>query len=210
LLVTTARRVRQAFGEAGPVEDGGRVLWRVLLVSFAGAYLLFQLCTATFIFDRYLLPVFPMIVLLGLDAAPPRLARTPIVPACLAAVGLFSVAGTREYLSWNGARQRAVRALVAAGVSPAEIDGGFEHNGPLHFEAFRRATGKLIGDDGFFWLANARYRLSFWPSRGPECTTRDHQPYWTWPGGGERAVYVLECEAEGSAREARGERAPGS
>jgi 4-amino-4-deoxy-L-arabinose transferase-like glycosyltransferase len=230
LLVTTVRRAREAFREARPVEDGGRGLWRVLLVSFTGAYLIFQLCTATLIFDRYLLPIFPVIVLLGLDAAPPHLARAPVVVACLAAVALFSVAGTREYLSWNDARDRAVRALVAAGVPPAEIDGGFEYNGPLHFEAFRRRTGKLIGDDGYFWLVNARYRLSFWPSRGPECTTRDHQPYWTWPGGGDRAVYVLECDPPASdrstmgappaprtppapppsPREARGDRAPGN
>jgi hypothetical protein len=165
----------------------------VLLAAFAGAYLLFQLCTQTYIFDRYLIPVIPVVLWLGLDAAPPSLVRPRVIVACLVASGLFSVAGTREYLSWGAARDRAVRALVARGVPATAIDGGFEINGPLHFEAYRRRTGKLIGDDDFFWLENAPYRISVWPSRRPDCTTLDRYPYWTWPGGGDRALYVLEC-----------------
>jgi hypothetical protein len=77
--------------------------------------------------------------LLGLDAAPSYVARSPVIIVSLVPVGIFSLALKHEYLSWNGARDRAIRALVASGVPAEDIDGGFEHNGPLHFEALLQA-----------------------------------------------------------------------
>ncbi len=202
LLVTTMRRVRRTCVEPGAAptdlpEDRGhrREMLRVLLILSGSMYLLFQLCTATTVFDRYLLLLLPMVFWLGLDAAPPDLARSPVIVACLAASGLFSVAGTHEYLSWGGARDRAVRALYARGVPAVDIDGGFEVNGPVHFETYRRRTGALLGKNRLFWVENAPYRISFWPSRTPDCTTEERYPYWTWPGGGDPAVYVLHCSA---------------
>ena len=138
------------------------------------------------------IPLRTSIVLLGVDAVPPGVTRSPVLVACLVATGLVSVTLTHEYLSWNGARDRAVRSLVARGVPAAEIDGGFEQNGPLHFEAFLKRTGQVIVP-GRFWLDGAPYRLSFWPSRTADCTTEERYPYWTWPGGGDPAMYVLHC-----------------
>jgi hypothetical protein len=191
LLVTALRRARGAWAGSGD-EDARREMLRVLLLGFAGTYLLWHLATAPFIFDRYLLPLLPVVLLLGLDGAPPHLARSPLILACVALGGAFSVAATHEYLSWNDARDRAVRALVAQGIPAEDIDGGFEVNGPLHFEAYRKRTGQLR-DDTSFWLTDAPYRISFWPSRTPDCTTLARYPYWTWPGGGERAMYALHC-----------------
>jgi hypothetical protein len=208
LLVTCRERLGRAFASPRPVSlgspagvpqsppeeaDASRGLLRALLASCAGAYLLFQLGTSTFVFDRYVLPLLPIVFLLGLDAAPPDLARSPAIIASLAAIGIFSVALNHEYLSWNGARDRAIRALVARGVPAEDIDGGFEHNGPLHFEAFFKRTGKLVSSSAVFWMEDAPWRISFWPSRDPDCTTVDRHPYWTWPGGGDRAVYTIRC-----------------
>jgi 4-amino-4-deoxy-L-arabinose transferase-like glycosyltransferase len=191
LFVTVVRRIRHS----SPAEQDSRPwMLRALLAAFAGVYLLWLIGTSTFIFDRYLLPLLPVVVLLGLDAAPREVACSRVVVACLAVSGLFSMALTREYLAWNDARDRAVRALHARGVPPADIDGGFEQNGPLHFEAFVKRTGKLLSGE-FFWVEGARYRISFWPSRTPECTTEERYPYWTWPGGGDPAIYVLHCPA---------------
>jgi hypothetical protein len=199
LLVTAVRRARRSppSPPTGQEEQDSRPrMLRALLAGFAGTYMLWHLVTATFLFDRYLIPLLPVVVLLGLDAAPPRLASSPVLVACLIVSGLFSVAGTREYLSWNDARDRAVRALVARGIPPADVDGGFELNGPLHFEAFLERTGKLLAPRSFF-LEGAPYRISFWPSGAPGCTTEGRYPYWTWPGGGDRAMYVLHCSAPG-------------
>jgi hypothetical protein len=196
-LVKSLGRIRRAWSlpadPATGAPDHRRDVLRMLLVSFASAYVLFQLCTSNVMFDRYLLPLLPMVFWLGLDAAPPDLARSPVVIAWFLASGLFSVATTREYLSWNGARDVAVRALLARGIPATDIDGGFEVNGPVHFETSWKRTGKLLGTDGFFWVENARYRISLWPSRHVGCTTQERYPYWTWPGGGDPALFVLEC-----------------
>jgi len=211
LLVTTARRVRGVFAATEPeqreVADRRRQALRLTLCLFGGVYLLWILCTSTFVFDRYLLPVLPVVLLLGVDAAPHGLARAPVAVGCVILTGLFSAAATREYLSWNDARQRAVQALLARGIASTEIDGGFEVNGPLHFQAFAERTGKLLPNDGSFWVHNAAYRLSFWPStidttaespHRPGCADWGRFPYWTWPGGGERAIYVIYCPKSAS------------
>jgi hypothetical protein len=181
LLAGTLSRARATWAEAAhpPVARGGsrRELLRLLLVFFAGTYVLWHLATATFIFDRYLLPLLPAVVLLGLDVAPSDLVRSPVLIACLVVSGLFSVAGTREYLSWNDARDRAVRALLARGVPDTDVDGGFEVDGPRHFEAYLQRTGKLHADS-YFWLTNTRYRISFWPTLTPDCTILDLARRW--------------------------------
>ncbi len=198
LLKTTLQRVRLSL--KAPLSDGRPELLRVLLVAFAATYLVWQLATGPFIFDRYLLPLLPVVLFLGLDAAPPGLARSNVIVACALVSGLFAAGGTHEYLSWNGARDRAVRELIARGVPATDIDGGFEVNGPLCFEAYLKRTGKLR-DDGSFWVEDAPYRIGFWPARSAGCVTEGRYPYWTWPGSGGRAVYALRCEAAaGSAR----------
>jgi hypothetical protein len=197
LLVTVVRRARRTWSVSAAPEDGDRpALLRLLLLLFAGAYLLWHLSTGPFIFDRYLVPILPVVVLLALDAAPRDLLASPVVAACLVACGAFSVAANHEYLSWNAARDQAVRALDAQGVPAAEVDGGFEVNAPRHFEAYRQRTGELTRSE-WFWLENAPYRLSFWPSRSPECATVARYPYWSWSGR-DRAVYTIRCAVSGS------------
>ena len=66
-------------------------------------------------------------------------------------------------------------------------------NGPRHFQSYVRRTGLLLWKEGSFWIEDAPYRISFSPSRSSACATEEHYPYWTWPGGGERAMYVLHC-----------------
>jgi hypothetical protein len=208
LLVTTARRARSALAPVDPdpwePSFGHRQALRVLVCLVGGTYLLWILCTSTFVFDRYLLPLLPMVLLLGVDAAPPGLVRTPAAILCLISAGLLSVAANHEYLSWNDARQHAVQALLARGIPDTDIDGGFEVNGPRHFQAFAERSGKLLPNDGTFWVKNPAYRLSFWPSdthvpgkgtppRPSGCTDWGRFPYWTWPLGGDRAIYVAYC-----------------
>jgi hypothetical protein len=195
---TTVRRLRRSVRRKDLADatrsETQRETMHVLLFAVGACYLLWHLCTGQFLFDRYLLPLLPLVVLFALEAAPPQVAGSPWILVFLLASGVFSVAGTHEYLSWNDARDRAVHGLLNQGISHTEIDGGFEVNGPWNFEDFVRRTGKLHGEgDGLFWVAHALYRVSFWPSRRPDCTTLSRYPYWTWPGGGDPAIYVLAC-----------------
>jgi 4-amino-4-deoxy-L-arabinose transferase-like glycosyltransferase len=184
-----------------PSAGSRRAVLRVLLVGYIVTYLAYQLGTGTFLFDRYLLPILPAVVLLALDAAPAA-ARSPAIPACLAVVGLFSAFATREYMSWNEARSKAVAALIAKGVPADLIDGGFEINGPLQFDRYLARTGDRLGDNRYFWIVDAPYVISFRPARHPGCTVVARFPFWTWPGGGSPAIAALDCSrnpAAGSA-----------
>lgn len=200
LFATTLSRARASLTnrEAPPPEARRASLLRLLLFLVGGCYLLWILCTVPYVYDRYLLPLLPLVLILGAEAMPPGALSLPVLGSCLVVSGLFSVGGTHEYLSWNRARNEAVRALSARGIPDTEIDGGFEVNGPRHFESFVRRTGELRGNQGGFWVENAAYRISFWPSRTPACSTEETYPYWTWPGGGQRFMYVLHCAKPGS------------
>ncbi len=92
-------------------------------------------------FDRYLLFLLLPLMVLGLQAVPPRaynrISARSIVLAMvvLAVLVFFSTAGTHDYLEWNRARWQAVRWLRQdGGVAPSDFDGGFEVNSYLDGE----------------------------------------------------------------------------
>jgi hypothetical protein len=177
---------------ASPVVDDNRARVRLLLLGFAGAYLLFQIATAPVLFDRYLLPVLPIAALLALDAVPAQVARSPLLFAGLAAFWLFAMAGTREYLAWNGARAAAVKALIEGGVDFEDIDAGFEVNAARCFTA-RTKTCPIFKTT---WAEGAHYRLGFHdvlkPADRAPCTRIGEQPFWSFEG--DQAIRTFRCE----------------
>jgi hypothetical protein len=61
--------------------------------------------------------------------------RSWIAIAAAAPVSWFTIAGTHDYFRWNDARWRAVALAEADGARPEVIDGGYEVNGWLNFDA---------------------------------------------------------------------------
>lgn len=87
-------------------------------------------------FDRYLLPLFPLILMVIINET--RTNRLFTVPAFIftcfyvAAILLFSAYGTHDYIAWNRVRWQAVSYLTDdQKVSIHHIDGGYEVNGWL-------------------------------------------------------------------------------
>lgn len=85
------------------------------------------------IFDRYALPLVPLVALLvlrGARADPPaelRRARTPT--AAGVALGLLALVGlvyTIDAAAFDGTRRRVAELAVAAGYAPETVNGGFE------------------------------------------------------------------------------------
>jgi Dolichyl-phosphate-mannose-protein mannosyltransferase len=205
-IATAVREVRSFFrrvrtGAAtlvGPAfaENQERARVRLLIVALAGCYLGWHVVTAGFLFDRYVFVVMPFMVWITLDRVGPELASSRWAHGAVLLFAIFSAGATREYLAWNAAREQAVRGLEARGISPRDIDGGFEVNGPRHYQAHFARTKTLMTDRPHpWWIKDARYRLSFWPAATPGCRTLERHPFWTWPGSGPRAIYVLECGA---------------
>ncbi len=80
-------------------------------------------------YDRYLVPLVPLFVV---DLVP-RLGRLRAWAwGVLAALGVLSAAGTHDYLAWNRCRWELVEGLLADGVSPDEIEAGYEWAGWRH------------------------------------------------------------------------------
>jgi hypothetical protein len=127
---------------------------RVALLGFVAITFLALALRAPF-FDRYLLPL--LAPLAALVAARPaaeggRAARAGAW-ALVAALGGFGAAGTHDYLAWNRARWRLLDPLVAGGVSPERIDGGFEFG------------GRMIFGPAWRWRVDDEYVVSFGSER---------------------------------------------
>lgn len=112
--------------------------------------------------DRYLVPALPLLLLgfAGLytrTAAPGRLFPT-LGFVLLVAVALFSVATTRDYLTWNRLRWQALDELTRVDrVARSDIDGGFEFNAWYFYDpAYERASGK-----SWWWVQGDTYLISF-------------------------------------------------
>ncbi len=179
----------RALQRLGRVSPRARV--RRLVVGAAFFYAAWHLGADANLFDRYLLPLVPLVLWIALDATPPSRALSPMALGLLAAVGLFSVLGTREYLGWNRARSAAVADLERGGVDPKEIDAGYELNAARGFDRFFAEHHTLIGQGiDAWWTDRPRYLISFWPtSRG--CRPVQKYPYFSW--GTEQAVWALDC-----------------
>ena len=178
-------------------ESAARARARLLLVAFAACYLGWHLATGKILFDRYVFVIMPVMIWLAIDAVGRRVALAPVSLAIFAVIAVFSIGATHEYLAWNAARDTAVRDLETRGVAAADIDGGFEINGPRRFASYVHETGLICGKGpNLWWGEGARYVLGFWPDISePGCQAIARYPFWTWPLTGERAVYVLDCAA---------------
>ncbi|MBN1424473.1 hypothetical protein JXA88_07945, partial [Candidatus Fermentibacteria bacterium] len=80
-------------------------------------------------YDRYLVPLLPLFVI---DLVPKLGRIRPWVWASMAVMGILSVIGTHDYLSWNRCRGEQIAGLEEQGVDPDTIDGGYEWAGWRH------------------------------------------------------------------------------
>lgn len=119
-----------------------------LALGFVGAYWAFS-CLNWLLFDRYVLPLLPFVVLMA-SPPPPRLFREGAGVGLLLA--LFALLGTHDYLAWNRARYAGLERLATQDVQPEQIDGGFEFNGfyragPMGKRSGQQKSWWFVGDD---------------------------------------------------------------
>jgi 4-amino-4-deoxy-L-arabinose transferase-like glycosyltransferase len=174
------------------VARGGLRLWRCgarpLLALVTGTALIafVPFAVAGFL-DRYLIALLPPLLALGAAGAR-RSSRTALASAAitLLLLGGFGVVATRDYFAWNRARWTALERLQERGVTPAEIDGGFEFNGWLTYDPrYRRDPMK-----SWWWVMDDRYVAAFGPL--PGYREVDREPFWRWLPPHEGAVLILE------------------
>lgn len=138
----------------------------VLFMSLIGiAY--FILSTRVYFFDRYIIFLLPivMFLLLGIRgmADLPRTAFWGVCLGILLVYGVFTIALTHDYMSWNRARWKAIGYLTKnRGVPPEDIDGGFEFNGWYNYNP----RYKEKPDKSWWWVDSDKYLISFGPLGG--------------------------------------------
>lgn len=145
-------------------------------------------------FDRYFLGALVPVLLL-LAAATPRardLRLYAVQLALAAALYTFSLISLQDYLAWNSARWHTLQRLMAGGVPPENIDGGYEFNGwytSPHFIA-------RDGDQAFYhagplgwWVLGDEWAIAGQPRAGYNVV--ETIPYHSWLAGNNAELFLL-------------------
>ncbi len=174
LLIRLAART--AFSSTLPAA------WTMLLVY--GGYLLFDY----YMFDRYLLVATPLLFILLAPRNKEAQGGWPTIGAglLLGLLGCFSIAATHDYLSWNRARWKLIDGLAARGLTPAQVDGGFEYNA-THRAGPRRAISRH--GKSWWYVADDPYAITFgsWPCY----ETTEAQGFQRWLPPARDSLFVL-------------------
>lgn len=129
------------------------------LILIIGGYL-FYFSLDKYSFDRYYLfaQIFILLLITHLPAKTNKI--TGIISTLFFSIFLiFSISATHDYFSWNKARWEILNELEAQGISPENIDGGFEYNG--WHQTAERSNIQDINQKSWWFVKNDDYVVSF-------------------------------------------------
>lgn len=155
---------------SGKPLDANAMVGRFALLTSA---LYFLLCLPLpAIWDKYVIPIIPFLVVTivcfggqqaWFSSDSPRALRLTVY-AMLVTFSLFSIAGTRDFLTWNRVRWTALRELMQVSyVGPEDIDGGFEFNG---LYLYTPIINFAATDISWWWVRRDTYQIGFGPVPG--------------------------------------------
>jgi hypothetical protein len=109
-----------------------------------------------FIFDRYAVPIFPLIAICLLWTVQMRMKEVPAAAyACLLIFAAYGIVTTHDYYSALRARAAAAQALEKGGVPVQDISAGFEHDGWTELQLTGKIGTMMYGQTFFdrkFWF----------------------------------------------------------
>ena len=182
-LVMTAFGVAAALWVLLRAATAGRAIFGNVLAGRQGdtdsAWIFVLMLTATYwatilvlvsgngyFFDRYLLPLVPLGILLvpaTVAERPPAAWRGFVAGLPLLAFAFVSVTATHDYLAWNRTRWAILRELTTRSEVPAEkIDGGYEFNGSVMYDPNVRPPKSK----SYWWVRDDEYVLASGPMEG--------------------------------------------
>ncbi len=130
-----------------------------LILLILSAYFLY-ISLDSFCFDRYFLFMQIFFVFLFLKLPFKTTKKTKIISTSLLFIYItFSVFATHDYLSWNRVRWQILTELNTQGISPEEIDGGFEYN--AWYQTNERGHIEKISEKSWWFVKNDNYVISF-------------------------------------------------
>jgi len=141
----------RSLGEPG---SEGRLLTGLFVLLTLGVLIGVKALTTAPLFDRYLLPVAPFVVALGLRIALDRglvvRAKRLVATLSLAAFALFGLTIVDTAAAFDGAKWRLARAVESLGYEAPSIDGGYEWYGFHQPGAIAPRAGEAGRN---FWIA---------------------------------------------------------
>lgn len=144
---TLAARTREFTPTWEDIHPTWRQTWWLLgPYFFAYLVLLIPRARSEFLYDRYLLALMPVAIIVLLRMHQQWVApRLPAVSfAVMLTFGVVSICGTHDWFALNRARLRAIRSLNASGVPNTSIQAGFEYDGWTQIEARGYVNEKRI------------------------------------------------------------------
>lgn len=132
LAVVLLRRLKplRSAGGAGAGVLGAIAVWLAIGVLAPSL----PLRDGNYSYDRYFLPLLPMIVALVLWALRSVRMVTPLAWVAVVVMGAFSVAGTHDHLTYQEATWKVAADAHAAGIDYVDIDGGAAWDGYRLYE----------------------------------------------------------------------------
>jgi 4-amino-4-deoxy-L-arabinose transferase-like glycosyltransferase len=149
-------------------ESWLEALMLVFFAAYATSMLLVGFSLHSPLFDRYLLVFVPVIFVLVVtketpsEYMPAHRSRGALSLTLVLVYAAVNVAATHDYLAWNRARWMATAKLMDAGISPHQIDGGYEFNGWYLFQLdYHRKA-----DKSYWWVDDDEYIIASGPIKG--------------------------------------------
>ena len=167
--------------------------WNIVYFSMLGlSYLaiLVLISGKVPIFDRYYIIFLPILILILSNASSLRKRvqgriSTAVSVSLIFASAIFSILATHDYLSFNRTRWAALNDLQRQGVSPSNIDGGYEFNGIYTYDPkYRRQPGK-----GWWWVVDDKYVIA--SGMLPNYSEVRRYSFQRWVLGTQSAIFVL-------------------
>jgi 4-amino-4-deoxy-L-arabinose transferase-like glycosyltransferase len=183
-------------GLIGMFKDKPAEKFRPVLIFAAGSSLLLALFEIVFshlqeggLFDRHILIVaFPLLILVGrLSKANTHVKGLAAAVAAIVLLGSFAVAATHDYMQWNRIRWEMGRQLLAKGVDPLSIVGGFEFNAWNNYDTFvaRGRTAQV----SHWWYDRRDFIITMMPMDG--YLIRQTRSYYSWVHQRSIEIYLI-------------------
>lgn len=166
---------------------------RSLIVFLGSACILyFAPMGITGFYDRYLIPLLPLLmslVALATMSIESPIRRWQVLPAAflLVVYMLFTLGAAHDYFSWNRARWDALHYLMGQEmrISSQNIDGGYEFNGWYNYDAHYQASPEKSS----WWVENDDYVVAFGIIPGYQVIRQ--LPYEKWIPFGQGHIFIL-------------------
>jgi hypothetical protein len=192
-----------------PAHTGSReaapkaALFCALALVLSGLLTLVQ---ARYYFDRYVLVLVPLAIATA-TALAPRVRVGAGAVVAWAALALYGVAGTHDYMAWNRARWSLLEAAESRGTSARQIDGGVEYNAVRLAAELRTAptdaearSGQPASTRSWWWVVDDEWIVAFGALEG--YSEADSREFERWLPPRKERIRMLHRETPPSVRSA--------